>query len=178
MSVYVQIAVGLLPAVFLLAGYLLWARRHWMGVFCALFLILGAGAGCGWMIGHVEDTPGSWKNARALEDEEEAKEQKELTAVSAYDFACGLAASGETDEAMETLRDTVKERGYEPQAALARARIYGAQGNFKAARALYAKAEREGVLTEEAREEYEAVIQAAESQKTDWLLAAAPMFKA
>ena len=173
MSVYVQIAVGLLPAVFLLAGYLLWARRHWMGVFCALFLILGAGAGCGWMIGHVEDTPGSWKNVRALEDEEEAKEQKELAAVSAYDFACGLAASGETDEAMETLRDTVKERGYEPQAALARARIYGAQGNFKAARALYAKAEREGVLTEEAREEYEAVIQAAESQKTDWLLAAA-----
>ena len=68
MSVYVQIAVGLLPAVFLLAGYLLWARRHWMGVFCALFLILGAGAGCGWMIGHVEDTPGSWKNVRALED--------------------------------------------------------------------------------------------------------------
>ena len=173
MSVYVQIAVGLLPAVFLLAGYLLWARRHWMGVFCALFLILGAGACCGWMIGHVEDAPGSWKNARALEDEEEAEEQKELTAVSAYNFACGLAASGETDEAMETLRDTVKENGYEPQAALARARIYGAQGNFKAARALYAKAEREGVLTEEAREEYEAVIQAAESQKTDWLLAAA-----
>ena len=171
MNLYVQIAAGFLPAVLLLTGYLLWARKHWAGVFCALFLIGGAGISCGWMIQNTERISGNWKNTEISLPKEE--EEKEVSYQSAFQLAYGLAAAGETDEAFQTIREVVEEQGYTPQAALARARVYGVRGDFKAAAALYAKAEEEGALSEEEREEYEGVLQAAQSQRTDWILAAA-----
>ena len=109
MNLYFQIAAGLLPAVILLVGYLLWARKHWASVFCALFLILGAGGALGWLSGHETKPAASWRNeaasARQEDEEESGREMNEedFSWDTALELIYGLAAEEQTDEAMETL---------------------------------------------------------------------------
>lgn len=152
----VQILIGMVPAVLILLIYIILERKHVIPVLAAAVFVCFAGGICYFTdtktMNVEEDLQQKWKRIDTEKVEKGIAEAKDYYAL----IEC-LIADEAWDEAERLLDETIRVWGYEPRATLAKARTKEGKGDFAAAEALYKKAEIEGVVSEEEREEYEEI---------------------
>lgn len=164
MSNEVQILIGLLPAVLLLFGYIVLERKHVVPVLASLLFMCSLGGLCWWTAQSIlGDTAAETRKVWKLDDDEE---EVIVDAADQYALIDSLIAEGVYEEAEILLKDVIEQWGYQPQAALAQARIYEKQGDTAASSALYQKAKAAGIIDGEDEEDYgEEFLDAAEAMK-------------
>ncbi len=176
MSIWLQIGVGLLPALVILLLYLVIIRRNIMSS-VLLLLVFSCGISLCAFHGKLPFSGGSgtasWKTASADSRGVTESAQAPVGALPADDtikIIYGLAAQKHTEEAAQMLKRFIADNGYDASCALAQARISAASGDFTAAKVLYEKSKT--VWDDSAAKEFNAVAQACTSLSVDTVLLA------